>query len=36
MKALAGYPPYRLELTSRGKTLGGWQRVEWRTPEEGK
>jgi uncharacterized protein YfaA (DUF2138 family) len=36
MKALAGYPPHRLELTSRGKTLGGWQRVEWRTPEEGK
>ena len=35
MKALAGYPPYRLELTSR-KTQGGWQRVEWRTPEEGK
>lgn len=36
MKALAGYPPYRLELTARSKTPGGWQRVEWRTPEEGK
>jgi uncharacterized protein YfaA (DUF2138 family) len=36
MKALAGYPPFRLELTARGKTQSGWQRVEWRTPEEGK
>ncbi len=38
MKALAKYPPYRLELTtSTGKSQSsGWQRVEWRTPEEGK
>jgi uncharacterized protein YfaA (DUF2138 family) len=32
MKALAAYPPYRLEMT--GNTQSGWQRVEWRTPEE--
>ena len=36
MKALAGYPAYRLELTNKGKIASGWQRVEWRTAEEGK
>lgn len=36
MQALATYPPYRLELSGAGKTAGGWQRVEWRTPEERK
>jgi len=35
MKALAAYPPYRLELSS-GKAQGSWQRVEWRTPVEKK
>jgi uncharacterized protein YfaA (DUF2138 family) len=34
MKALAAYPPYRLELPASGKPLigrgaAGWQRVEW-------
>jgi uncharacterized protein YfaA (DUF2138 family) len=34
MKALATYPPYRLELAnSPGKMAAGWQPVEWRTPE---
>jgi uncharacterized protein YfaA (DUF2138 family) len=40
MKALAGYPPYRLELAaplpSNGKPAAGWQQVQWRTPGEGK
>lgn len=40
MKALAAYPPYRLELPAAsaapGKRQAGWQRVQWRTPEEGK
>lgn len=35
MKALAAYPPYRLELVSKGGAQGDWQRVEWRTPKEG-
>ncbi len=35
MKALAAYPPYRLELT-RERAQSGWVRVEWRTPEERK
>jgi uncharacterized protein YfaA (DUF2138 family) len=34
MKALAAYPPYRLELADPGKARAGWMRVEWRTPEE--
>lgn len=33
MKALAAYPPYRLELVSNAKAPAGWQPVEWRTPE---
>jgi uncharacterized protein YfaA (DUF2138 family) len=40
MKALAGYPPYRLELLAplpaSGKPAAGWQQVQWRTPGEGK
>jgi uncharacterized protein YfaA (DUF2138 family) len=36
MKALATYPPYRLDLPASDKPLAGWQRVEWRTPKEGK
>jgi uncharacterized protein YfaA (DUF2138 family) len=41
MKALAAYPPYRLELPAPGKPLfgnaaSGWQRVEWRTKEDAK
>ena len=36
MKALAGYPAYRLELTTKGKIASGWQQVQWRTAEEGK
>jgi uncharacterized protein YfaA (DUF2138 family) len=36
MKALAAYPPYRLELASKDGLQDGWQRVEWRTPKEGK
>lgn len=36
MKALAAYPPYRLELAASAKPQAGWQRVYWRTPEEGK
>jgi uncharacterized protein YfaA (DUF2138 family) len=35
MKALAAYPPYRLDL-EEGKARSGWVRVEWRTPEEKK
>jgi len=35
MKALAAYPPYRLELT-RDRAPSGWVRVEWRAPEEKK
>ena len=34
MKALAAYPPYRLELAAKGKPQSGWQRVQWLTPEE--
>jgi uncharacterized protein YfaA (DUF2138 family) len=36
MKALAAYPPYRLELADPGNARAGWMRVEWRTPEERK
>jgi uncharacterized protein YfaA (DUF2138 family) len=36
MKVLATYPPYRLDLPASDKPLAGWQRVEWRTPKEGK
>jgi uncharacterized protein YfaA (DUF2138 family) len=36
MKALAAYPPYRLELASKDGVQDGWQRVEWRTPKEDK
>jgi uncharacterized protein YfaA (DUF2138 family) len=36
MRALAKYPPYRLDVASNGKVASGWQRVEWRTPGEGK
>jgi uncharacterized protein YfaA (DUF2138 family) len=37
MEALAAYPPYRLELpAASGKRSASWQRVYWRTPEEGK
>ena len=36
MRALATYPPYRLELPSRGKPKAGWQAVEWRTLEKSK
>jgi uncharacterized protein YfaA (DUF2138 family) len=39
MKALAAYPPYRLEFAgkdSKESMRDGWQRVEWRTPKEGK
>lgn len=31
MKALAQYPPYRLELPAQTDTSSGWLRVEWRT-----
>ncbi len=36
MKALAQYPPYRLELPAKADMQSGWQRVEWRTAEESK
>jgi uncharacterized protein YfaA (DUF2138 family) len=34
MKALAAYPPYRLELPDAGQGRAGWLKVEWRTPGE--
>ncbi|HVK54788.1 MAG TPA: DUF2138 family protein [Burkholderiales bacterium] len=34
MKALAAYPPYRLELAPKEEAQDGWRRVEWRTPKE--
>jgi len=37
MKALAAYPPYRLDLLPAAGTMAsGWHQVEWRTPEQGK
>lgn len=36
MKALATYPPYRLDLPASDKLSAGWQRVEWRTSEQSK
>ncbi|HXA47414.1 MAG TPA: DUF2138 family protein [Burkholderiaceae bacterium] len=35
MKALAAYPPYRLDAVG-GNMQNAWQRVQWRSPEQGK
>ena len=34
MKALASYPPYRLELAGQNKAIGEWLPVEWHTVDK--
>jgi uncharacterized protein YfaA (DUF2138 family) len=34
LKALSKYPAYRLALPVAGQPQSGWQRVEWRSPNE--